>query len=240
MHTRGMEPVSLTIDDVTYEQLAGTIDHSLLKPMLTMEEIAAGCRLAAEYEVVSVCVRPADVAFAARELEGTAVAVGTVVSFPHGDSASAIKAAEAERAVADGASELDMVLNIGWLRSGFYDDVEADIAAVVGVAAHTDAIVKVIFENAYLTDDEKVTACRLSEAAGADYVKTSTGYAPSGATIDDLRLMRANVGPSVKVKAAHGVRTLDALLAVIEAGADRCGATATATMLDDYRARTGN
>lgn len=235
-----MQPVSLTVEDVTYEQLAGTIDHSLLKPMLTMDEIAAGCRLAADYRVASVCVRPADVTFAARQLEGTEVAVGTVISFPHGDSATAIKAAEAERAVADGATELDMVLNIGWLRSGFLDDVQADIAAVVGVAAHSGALVKVIFENAYLSDEEKVAACRASEAAGAHFVKTSTGYAPSGATIEDLRLMRANVSPSVKVKAAHGVRTLDALLAVIEAGAERCGATATATMLDDYRARTGS
>ncbi len=233
-----MEPVNLTVNDVTYEQLAGTIDHSLLKPMLTMHEIASGCALAAEYEVVSVCVRPADVSFAAKELAGTKVAVGTVVSFPHGDSSSDIKAAEAARAVDDGATELDMVLNIGWLRSARFDEVQADIAAVTEVAGDA-ALVKVIFENAYLTDDEKIMACRLSEAAGADFVKTSTGYAPSGATIEDLRLMRANVGPDVKVKAAHGVRTLDALLAVIEAGAARCGATATSVMLDDYRSRTG-
>ena len=233
-----MEPVNLTVNDVTYEQLAGTIDHSLLKPMLTMQEVASGCALAAEYEVVSVCVRPADVSFAANELAGTKVAVGTVVSFPHGDSSSDIKAAEAARAVDDGATELDMVLNIGWLRSARFDEVQADIAAVTEVADNS-ALVKVIFENAYLTDDEKIMACRLSEAAGADFVKTSTGYAPSGATIEDLRLMRATVGPDVKVKAAHGVRTLDALLAVIEAGAARCGATATAVMLDDYRSRTG-
>lgn len=233
-----MNPISLTVDDVSYEQLAGTIDHSLLKPMLTTDEIVAGCELAAEYEVVSVCVRPADVALAAAELVGTAVAVGTVVSFPHGDSAISVKVAEAEKAMADGAVELDMVLNIGWLLSGRIDEVQADVAAVVDVSG--DALVKVIFENAYLTDEQKITACHLSEAAGADYVKTSTGYAPTGATIEDLRLMRENVGPAVKVKAAHGVRTLDALLAVIEAGADRCGATATATMLDDYRARRGS
>ena len=190
-----MEPVNLTVNDVTYEQLAGTIDHSLLKPMLTMQEVASGCALAAEYEVVSVCVRPADVSFAANELAGTKVAVGTVVSFPHGDSSSDIKAAEAARAVDDGATELDMVLNIGWLRSARLDEVQADIAAVTEVADNS-ALVKVIFENAYLTDDEKIMACRLSEAAGADFVKTSTGYAPSGATIEDLRLMRATVGLS--------------------------------------------
>lgn len=232
-----MEPISLTVADVTYEQLAGTIDHSLLKPMLTMEDVAAGCELAAEYRVVSVCVRPADVALAVSELAGTDVAVGTVVSFPHGDSATTIKVAEAERALEDGAVELDMVLNIGRLLSGRVAEVQDDIAAVV--QASGDALVKVIFENAYLTEEQKVTACKLSESAGADYVKTSTGYAPTGATIEDIRLMRENVGPAVKVKAAHGVRTLDALLAVIEAGAERCGATATAAMLDDYRQRVG-
>ncbi|MGA9596076.1 MAG: deoxyribose-phosphate aldolase [Acidimicrobiia bacterium] len=232
-----MEPISLSVADVTYAQLAGTIDHSLLKPMLTIDDIVAGCKLAADYEVVSVCVRPADVSLAAEQLQGTQVAVGTVISFPHGDSATAIKVAEAKQALEDGAVELDMVLNIGRLLSGRGEEVQEDIAAVVAVSG--DAIVKVIFENAYLTDEQKITACHLAEAAGADYVKTSTGYAPSGATIADLRLMRANVSPRMKVKAAHGVRTLDALLAVIEAGADRCGATATATMLDDYRARTG-
>ncbi len=232
-----MEPISLTVADVTYEQLAGTIDHSLLKPVLTIEDVVAGCELAAEYRVVSVCVRPADVALAVSELAGTDVAVGTVVSFPHGDSATTVKVAEAERALHDGAVELDMVLNIGQLLSGRVAEVQDDIAAVV--QASGDAMVKVIFENAYLTDEQKVTACKLSESAGADYVKTSTGYAPTGATIEDIRLMRENVGPGVKVKAAHGVRTLDALLAVIEAGAERCGATATAAMLDDYRQRVG-
>ncbi len=231
-----MEPTALTVFDVTYEQLAGTIDHSLLKPQLTLSEVSAGCAIAASYEVASVCVRPADVPLAAKELAGTAVAVGTVVAFPHGDSATGIKIVEARRAIDDGAVELDMVLNIGWLLSGAYADVESDIRAVVEESGG-DAIVKVILENAYLDDSEKVKACQLVEAAGADYVKTSTGYAPSGATLEDLRLMRASVGPSVKVKAAHGVRTLDALLAVIEAGADRCGATATAAMLDDYRSR---
>ena len=232
-----MEPISLTVEEVTYEQLAGTIDHSLLKPMLTIDEVVAGCKLAADYEVVSVCVRPGDVALAASELGDSDVAVGTVVSFPHGDSTTSTKESESERAMSDGAVELDMVLNIGWLLSGRYDDVQKDIASVVAVAGG-DALVKVIFENAYLTDEQKVSACHLSEEAGAQYVKTSTGYAPTGATIKDLRLMRQNVGPQVKVKAAHGVRTLEALLAVIEAGAERCGATATATMLDDYRARS--
>jgi deoxyribose-phosphate aldolase len=231
-----MQPTALTARDVTYELLAGTIDHSLLKPQLTIGDVAAGCEIAARYEVVSVCVRPADVAFAAKELAGSSVAVGTVISFPHGDSATETKVFESHRAIEDGAVELDMVLNIGWLLSGENASVEADIRAVVE-ASGEGAIVKVILENAYLTDEQKVTACHLVEAAGADYVKTSTGYAPTGATLEDLRLMRASVGPAVKVKAAHGVRTLDSLLAVIEAGADRCGATATAAILDDYRER---
>jgi deoxyribose-phosphate aldolase len=138
--------------------------------------------------------------------------------------------------MADGAVELDMVLNIGRLLSGEHHEVEDDIRAVVETAGGS-ALVKVILENAYLSKDQIVIGCRLVEAAGADFVKTSTGFAPSGATLDDLRLMRASVGPEVQVKAAHGVRTLDGLLAVIEAGATRCGATQTAAMLDDYRER---
>jgi len=233
-----MRPMALTAQDVSYAQLAGTIDHSLLKPQLTLGDVAAGCEIAARYEVVSVCVRPADVAFAAKELAGSSVAVGTVISFPHGDSTTETKVFESQQAMENGAVELDMVLNIGWLLSGEDAMVEEDIRAVVEASVDR-AIVKVILENAYLTDEQKVTACQLVEAAGADYVKTSTGYAPTGATLEDLRLMRASVGPAVKVKAAHGVRTLDALLAVIEAGADRCGATATSVILDDYRERVG-
>jgi deoxyribose-phosphate aldolase len=231
-----MIPVALSVHDVSYEQLAGTIDHSLLRPQLTLTEVVEGCALAARYEVVSVCVRPADVALAAKELAGTNVAVTTVVSFPHGDSTTDTKVHESTRAMDDGAVELDMVMNIGLFLTGDFQAVQEDIAAVVD-SAGGNAIVKVILENAYLTDEQKVAACHVAEAAGADYVKTSTGFAPTGATVEDLRLMRASVGPNVKVKAAHGVRTLDALLAVIEAGADRCGATATATILDDYRAR---
>ena len=150
-----------------------------------------------------------------------------------------IKVAEAQAAMDDGAVELDMVLNIGALRSGQADYVKEDIQAVCQAAHARGAKVKVIFENAYLTDEQKILACKLSEAAGADWVKTSTGFAPSGATLDDLRLMRANVSERVQVKAAHGVRTLDALLDVIDAGCTRCGATATAAILDDFARRQG-
>jgi deoxyribose-phosphate aldolase len=199
--------------------------------------VAAGCELAAAYDVASVCCRPADVTRAAAILRGTDVKVGTTIGFPHGNHVTAVKVAEAHQALADGATELDMVLLIGALRSGRDAEVEADIAAVVQVAHDAGAIVKVIFENAYLTDDEKVRACRLTEAAGGDFVKTSTGFAPSGATLDDLRLMRANTSPHIQVKAAGGVRTLDALLEVMAVGVTRCGATATAAMLDDFKAR---
>ena len=232
-----MEPTSLTVNDVTYEELAAMIDHSLLKPELTLDEVMAGCDLADTYRVVSVCVRPADVARCAERLADSQVAVGTVIGFPHGSNTTATKVFEVKQAMADGAVELDMVLNIGRLRSGEFAQVEADIRAVVE-AARGQALVKVIFENAYLDRAQKVAACELSEAAGADYVKTSTGYAATGATLEDLRLMRASVSPAVKVKAAQGVRTLDDLLAVREVGAERIGATQTAAMLNDYRART--
>ncbi|HEY6057627.1 MAG TPA: deoxyribose-phosphate aldolase [Candidatus Limnocylindrales bacterium] len=226
-----------SIDDLTERDIAKAIDHSLLRPELVDAFVEDGCRLAAEYDVASVCVRPADVRRAAAILAGTEVKVGTTIGFPHGNHATGTKVLEARTALADGATELDMVLQIGALKSGRDADVQADIAAVVDVAHAAGAIVKVIFENAYLTDAEKVRACRLSEAAGADFVKTSTGFAPSGATHEDLRLMRASVSPHVQVKAAGGVRTLDALLAVMELGVTRIGATATKAIIDDFRAR---
>jgi deoxyribose-phosphate aldolase len=226
-----------TVETVTERQLAKTIDHSLLKPELDDAFIADGCRLAAEYDVASVCVRPADVKRAVAILGGTDVAVGTVIGFPHGSTTTATKVFEATDALANGATELDMVIQIGALRSGRDQDVRDDIAAVVQVAHEAGAIVKVILENAYLSDDEKERGSRLAEAAGADFVKTSTGYAPSGATHEDLALMRRVVSPQVQVKAAGGVRTLDDLLAVMNLGVTRIGATQTKAMLDDYRAR---
>jgi deoxyribose-phosphate aldolase len=228
-----------TVETITVEKVAKTIDHSLLRPELTLDEVLAGCDLAAAYRVASVCCRPLDVGLCRDALEGSDVLVGTVVGFPHGASTTAIKAAEAELALDDGAAELDMVLPIGWLRSKKDAYVQDDIAAVVAVAHDRDAIVKVILENAYLTDEEKVRGCQLAEQAGADFVKTSTGYAPSGSTMDDLRLMRASVSERVKIKAAGGIRTLDLLIEGLNAGMDRCGATATATIIDDLKARQG-
>jgi deoxyribose-phosphate aldolase len=229
--------VRLSIDSLTERDIAKTIDHSLLRPELDDAFVEDGCRLAARYDVASVCVRPADVRRARAILEGTDVAVGTTIGFPHGNHRTETKVFEAVRALGDGATELDMVIQIGALKSGRDADVQADIAAVVDVAHSARAILKVIFENAYLTDDEKIRACHLSEAAGADFVKTSTGFAPSGATHDDLRLMRANTSPRVQVKAAGGIRTLDALLDVMALGVTRVGATATAAIIDDFRAR---
>jgi deoxyribose-phosphate aldolase len=233
-----MEEITmLSSKTITYEQLAKVIDHSLLRPELTDQDVIDGCKLAAKYHTATVCVKPCHVRLAAQVLQGSDVLVSTVIGFPHGSNLTSIKVAEAHAAMDDGAVELDMVLNIGALRSGQAEIVREDIRAVCGAAHARRAKVKVIFENAYLTDDQKILACQLSEAAGADWVKTSTGFAPSGATLEDLRLMRANVGPQVQVKAASGIRTLDALLAVIDVGCTRCGATATAAMLDEFSAR---
>ena len=221
----------------TYAELARMFDHSLLQPQLTDAELERGCLLAREYNVASVCIKPYAVKLAANLLAGSTVRASTTIGFPHGGHLTAVKVFESERAMDDGATELDMVVNVGKVLSGEWNYVAHDIAAVVQVAHARNAKVKVIFENAYLTDAEKVRACRVSEAAGADFVKTSTGFAPGGATHDDLRLMRANTSPHVQVKAAGGVRTLDALLAVMELGVTRIGATATETIIEDFRAR---
>jgi deoxyribose-phosphate aldolase len=224
-------------DTLSYADVAKTIDHSLLKPELDDQFVEAGCRLAAQYDVASVCVRPRDVARAHKLLAGTDVAVGTVIAFPHGSSKTETKVFESRLALQDGARELDMVIDIGALISGNDKYVQDQIAEMVEVAHAGGALVKVILENAYLTDEQKVRACRLVEAAGADYVKTSTGFAPTGATLEDLKLMRKSVSSRIGVKAAHGIRTLDALLEVMQVGVTRVGATQTAAMLDDFKSR---
>src|SRR6266498_3576858 len=226
---------TLSSKTITYEQLAKVIDHSLLRPELTEADVIAGCELAARYHVATVCVKPSHVQLAKEQLKESDVIVSTVVGFPHGSNLTDIKVVEAKKAMDEGALELDMVLNIGQLRSGKHAFVRDDIKAVCDAAHARGVKVKVIFENSYLTNEEKITACKLSEAAGADWVKTSTGFASGGATLDDLRLMRANVSGHIQVKAAGGVRTLPALLDVIDAGVTRCGATATANILDDFK-----
>ena len=218
---------------VTARDIAKMIDHSLLRPQLTTQEVIDGCKLAKEYDVASVCVRPCDVALAKTELEGSDVLVTTVIGFPHGSSKTEIKVMEAEEAIKDGAVELDMVLNIGRLLSRDFDYVEKDIKAVVDVAHAKGVLVKVILENCYLTDELKEIACKICEKEGADFVKTSTGVGTGGATIEDLKLMRRTCSSKVKVKAAGGVRTLDSALAVRSVGTERFGATATKAIMDE-------
>jgi deoxyribose-phosphate aldolase len=221
----------------TLRQVAKTIDHALLRPDMSRDEVREGCEVALKYDVASVCCKPADVAFCAEILKDSDVHVGTVVGFPHGNSTTATKVFETKQVVADGATEIDVVINIGWLKSGMFDEVRDEIAAVVAAASGNQ--VKVILENAYLTKDEIVKACQLCEAAGADYVKTSTGFAPTGAVLEDVKLMRASVSSKVEVKSAGGVKTLDALLAFMEAGVKRSGASGTAAMLDEFKERFG-
>ena len=222
---------------LTYDAIAKRIDHSLLSPTLGGAELEDGCRLAARYGVASVCIKPFAVNLAARVLKGSGVAVGTTVGFPHGGHATAVKVVEARQAMSDGATELDMVINIGQAIAGEWDAVAADIDAVTRAAHDGGAIVKVIFENCYLNDEQKVRLCRICGELGADYVKTSTGYGTGGATFDDLRLMRRAAPPQVKLKAAGGLRTLDALIAAAELGCDRIGASRTAEILEELKAR---
>jgi deoxyribose-phosphate aldolase len=219
------------------KKVAKTIDHSTLGPAMTLDEVKAGCEVALKYDVASVCCKPADIKFVAEILNGSDVLVGTVVGFPHGSSTTQSKVFETKEAVANGAVEIDVVINIGHLKSGKTQEVQGEIAAVVAAAAGNQ--VKVILENAYLTDEEKVIACKLVEAAGADYVKTSTGFAPTGATLADVKLMRATCSPKVKVKSAGGVKSLDQLLEFLDAGIDRSGSSSTASILDEFIARYG-
>lgn len=221
--------------DVSYTALAKMIDHSLLQPTLTDAELEAGCRLAREYDVASVCIKPYFVRRAAELLRGSTVLVGTTVGFPQGGHLTAIKVAEAEQAMADGAVELDMVVNIGKVLSKDYQSVRDDVAAVVEAAHRGKAIVKVIFENCFLKAEHKEELCRICAEANADFVKTSTGYGDGGATDEDLILMRRASPPRVQVKAAGGVRTLERLLAVRALGVTRVGATATKVILDEAR-----
>lgn len=219
------------------KDIAKMIDHSLLRPELSKQQIIDGCKLAKEYDTATVCVKPSDVTIAKKELEGSDVLTTTVIGFPHGSNKTEIKVAEAEQAIKDGAVELDMVLNIGKLLSEEFDYVEKDIKAVVDVAHKNNCLVKVILENCYLTDELKVKACELCEAAGADFVKTSTGFGTGGATLEDLKLMRNTCSNKVRVKAAGGVRTLDAALSVRSVGAVRFGATATKVIMDEAKKR---
>jgi len=219
--------------DYSCDDIAQMIDHSLLRPELTAEDVRKGCQIARKYKVATVCCSPCDVLAVKELLVGSGVKTTTVVGFPHGYNATATKVFEAEQAIQDGAVELDMVLNIGRLLSGDYEYVKEDVRAVVEAAHRRNVPVKVIFENYYLTDEQKKVACRLCEEAGADFVKTSTGFAAGGATLEDLQLMRDHVSEKVQVKAAGGVRDLDMALKVRKIGCTRFGATRTETIMEE-------
>jgi deoxyribose-phosphate aldolase len=221
----------------TYEGLAKMIDHSLLRPELNDEQVEAGCHLAVQYNVASVCGRPSDADRVVRLLEGSTVAPSSVIGFPHGGATTAVKLYETRDMLRRGIAEVDMVLNIGQLLSRQFQYVEAEIDEIARACHDAGAILKVIFENAYLTDDLKVAACEICMRCQADFVKTSTGFAPSGATPEDLILMKRTVGGVCRVKAAGGVRTLDGALEVYALGCDRFGATKTREILDDWKAR---
>jgi len=223
----------------TYAELAKMIDHSLLQPTLTREDLEAGCQLALAYDVASVCILPYCLRRCTEMLRGSTVAASTTIGFPHGGHTTAIKAAEARQALADGGQELDMVVNISQVLSGAWDYVRQEIAVVVSLAHDAGARVKVIFENCYLKDEHKIRLCEICGELRADWVKTSTGYGTGGATMEDLALMRKHAPPHVQVKAAGGVRDLDTLIKVRELGVSRCGASRTKEMLDECRRRLG-
>ncbi len=223
----------------TLAELARMFDHSLLQPNLTDAELERGCLLARELGAASVCIKPYAVRLAAKLLAGSVVQASTVIGFPHGGHLTSVKVFEAERAMDDGATELDMVVNVGKVLSGEWNYVAHDIAAVVTAAHARNAKVKVIFENAYLKDEHKKELCRICGEVRADWVKTSTGYAETGATLEDLRLMREHSPAWVQVKAAGGVRTFERLMEVREIGVSRVGATATKAILDDAKAKLG-
>ena len=225
--------------DYTYSDMAKMIDHSLLNPTMTWDDLEAGCKVAVDYDVASVCIMPYALPRCVELLAGSTVKASTTIGFPHGGHTTAVKVAEARQALADGGQELDMVVNISKVLSGDWDYVRQDLAAVIEVTHEAGQKVKVIFENCYLADEHKVRLCEICGELGADWVKTSTGYGTGGATHEDLKLMRKHSPPEVQVKAAGGVRTLDALLEVRALGVTRVGASRTVTMLDECKSRLG-
>ncbi len=217
--------------------IAKMLDHSTLQPYLTEADIRRGCELALKYDCASVCARPCDVPILAEMLAGSDVKVCTVIGFPHGAHQTAIKMAEAKLALDEGCEELDMVINIGKMIAGDDDYVRDEIRQLADLAHSHGAILKVILETCYLTDAQKVRCCQLSEEAGADFVKTSTGYGSKGCTIEDLKLMRASVGPKMRVKGSGGIRDLDTVLSARAVGANRCGVSATAKIMEEAEKR---
>jgi deoxyribose-phosphate aldolase len=217
---------------VTYDEIAGMIDHSLLNPTLTDQDIIEGCKIAMEYRVATVCVRPSDVIAAKKTLENSKVGTTTVIGFPHGTTTTDVKIFEANEAIKNGCSELDVVINIGKHRSGDYEFVKNDLKAVTDLCHNNGILIKVIFENCYLDTEQKIAACRICNEIKVDYAKTSTGYGSGGATDEDLKLMRKYVDPGIKIKAAGGIRTLERAIEIRKLGVSRFGATATIGILE--------
>jgi deoxyribose-phosphate aldolase len=225
---------------IQYTEIAKMFDHSMLQPVLTDTELEAGCRMARDYLVATVCIKPYAVKLAAGILAGSGVDVCTTIGFPHGGHLTSVKVFESERAIDDGARELDMVVNIGKVLGGDWAYVTKDIAEVVQAAHKRHALVKVIFENCFLKDEHKIQLCKICSEVGADFVKTSTGYGETGATDHDLALMRKHSPPKVQVKAAGGVKTYDRVLAVRALGVTRIGASVTKAILDECKERLKN
>ena len=225
--------------DYTYPQIAKMIDHSLLSPYLPGEDLEQGCRQGRDYDCASICIMPYYLKRCAEILQGSGVKPSTTVAFPHGGLSTAVKLAEAKQALDDGGEELDMVVNIGKVLSGEWGYVRQDLEQVIGLIHHSGQKVKVIFENGYLKDEHKIRLCEICGELGADWVKTSTGFGSGGATIEDLKLMRAHSPAHVQVKAAGGVRDLDKLLEVRALGVTRVGASRTAGILDECKRRLG-
>ena len=223
----------------SYSDVATMIDHSLLNPTLTSADLEAGCRLARAYDVASVCIMPFALKRCAELLAGSTVKTSTTIGFPHGANTTAIKLAETLQALRDGGEELDMVVNISQVLSGHWDSVRADIRAVTEATHAAGQKVKVIFENCYLNDEQKICLCEICGDLGVDWVKTSTGYGTGGATMEDLALMRKHAPANVQVKAAGGIRDLDTVLAIRELGVTRCGASRTQEILDEANRRLG-
>lgn len=221
---------------ITVQDVASVIDHSLLRPDITVQELKEGCELAKKYGCISVCVRPSDLQITREALKGSSVLNTTVIAFPHGTATTESKVFETQDAVRQGAQEVDMVMNIGRFLSGEYDYVQEEISAVAKAAHEGGALLKVIFENHYLNEEQIIRACGIAKAAGADFIKTSTGYAGSGAKMEDLRVMVLHAD-GMKVKAAGGIKTLDACLEMMSIGVARCGARSSLAILEEAQRR---
>jgi deoxyribose-phosphate aldolase len=227
----------ISVETLTCEQLANVFDHAILKPDQTTEDVIKGCETAKAYNLCSVCVKPCDVKQAYDILKDTSVMVGTVISFPHGNSTTSAKVAESLQAIEDGAIELDVVLNIGHLRSGLYDEVQNELTEIIKQSKqkNKNVIFKIIFENAYLSDAEIVKACEISVAAGSDFVKTSTGFAHAGATEHHIKLMRKSVPDHIEVKASGGIKTLEHVTTFLRLGATRIGSSSSDQIIEEFK-----